>query len=109
MTLGPALLLLLGGYLVVTGQTTVGTVVSIVTILPGRLAGSSGSLGNLYVNGLQLIVRGLAGIVPGFRISSVGQQQVDDLQSTRCVRLYAGEWSPAKLVPSIGQCGIAIQ
>jgi ATP-binding cassette, subfamily B, bacterial len=50
MTLGPALLLLLGGYLVITGQTTVGTVVSVVTILAGRLAGSAGSLGNLYVN-----------------------------------------------------------
>jgi ATP-binding cassette subfamily B protein len=49
-TLGPALLLLLGGYLVVTGQTTVGTVISVVTILAGRLAGSAGSLGNLYVN-----------------------------------------------------------
>jgi ABC-type bacteriocin/lantibiotic exporter with double-glycine peptidase domain len=32
-TLGPALLLLFGGYLVVTGQTTVGTVVGVVTIL----------------------------------------------------------------------------
>src|SRR5216683_3134632 len=49
-TLGPALLLLLGGYLVVTGETTVGTVISVVTILAGRLAGSAGSLGNLYVN-----------------------------------------------------------
>ena len=49
-TLGPALLLLLGGYLVVTGQSTVGTVISVVTILAGRLAGSAGSLGNLYVN-----------------------------------------------------------
>jgi len=49
-TLGPALLLLLGGFLVVTGETTVGTVVSVVTILAGRLAGSAGSLGNLYVN-----------------------------------------------------------
>jgi ATP-binding cassette subfamily B protein len=49
-TLAPALLLLLGGYLVVTGQTTVGTVITVVTILAGRLAGSAGSLGNLYVN-----------------------------------------------------------
>jgi len=49
-TLGPALLLLLGGYLVVTGETTVGTAISVVTILAGRLAGSAGSLGNLYVN-----------------------------------------------------------
>jgi ATP-binding cassette subfamily B protein len=47
MTLGPALLLLFGGYLVVSGQTTVGTVVSVVTILAGRLAVSAGSLGNL--------------------------------------------------------------
>lgn len=50
MTLGPSLLLLLGGYLVLTGATTVGTVISVVTILAGRLAGSVGSIGNTYVN-----------------------------------------------------------
>lgn len=50
MVLGPALLLLLGGYLVLTGQTTVGTVVSVVTVLAGRLASSAGSLGSLNVN-----------------------------------------------------------
>ncbi|MDQ6876905.1 MAG: ABC transporter ATP-binding protein/permease [Candidatus Dormibacteraeota bacterium] len=49
-TLGPALLLLFGGYLVLTGRTTVGTVVSVVTILAGRLAGAAGSLGNTQVN-----------------------------------------------------------
>lgn len=49
-TLGPALLLLFGGYLVLTGQTTVGTVVSVVTILAGRLAGSAGNLANTHVN-----------------------------------------------------------
>lgn len=48
--LGPALLLFFGGYLVLTGRTTVGTVVSIVVVLAGRLAGSAGSLGNLQVN-----------------------------------------------------------
>jgi len=47
---GPALLLLLGGYLVLTGRTTVGTVVSVVTILGGRLAGSIGNLASLHVN-----------------------------------------------------------
>lgn len=50
MTLGPALLLLLGGYLVLHGQASLGTVVSVVTILAGRLAGAAGSLGSLYVN-----------------------------------------------------------
>jgi len=50
MTLGPALLLLLGGYLVLTGRTTVGTVISVVTILAGRLAGSAGRLGSTHVN-----------------------------------------------------------
>jgi ATP-binding cassette subfamily B protein len=50
MTLGPSLLLLLGGYLVLTGATTVGTVISVVTILAGRLAGSAGSLSSTYVN-----------------------------------------------------------
>jgi ATP-binding cassette subfamily B protein len=47
---GPALLLLLGGYLVLTGRSTVGTVVSVVTILGGRLAGSAGNLASLHVN-----------------------------------------------------------
>ncbi|MBJ7608857.1 MAG: ABC transporter ATP-binding protein [Candidatus Dormibacteraeota bacterium] len=50
MTLGPALLLLLGGYLVITGRTTVGTVVSVVTILASRLAGAAGSLGSTHVD-----------------------------------------------------------
>ena len=50
MVLGPALLLLLGGYLVLTGRTTLGTVVSLVVVLAGRLAGSAGSLGDLQVN-----------------------------------------------------------
>jgi ATP-binding cassette subfamily B protein len=50
MTLGPSLLLLLGASLVLSGATTLGTVVSVVTILAGRLAGSMGSLGNTYVN-----------------------------------------------------------
>jgi ATP-binding cassette subfamily B protein len=35
---------------VLTGATTVGTVISVVTILAGRLAGATGSLGNTYVN-----------------------------------------------------------
>jgi ATP-binding cassette subfamily B protein len=47
---GPALLLLVGGYLVLTGRTTVGTVVSVVTILGSRLAGSIGNLASLHVN-----------------------------------------------------------
>ncbi len=50
MAFGPALLLLLGGYLVLTGRTTVGTVVSVVTILGARLAGSIGNLAGLHVN-----------------------------------------------------------
>jgi len=50
LAFGPALLLLLGGYLVLTGRTTVGTVVSVVTILGARLAGAAGSLAGLHVN-----------------------------------------------------------
>ncbi len=50
MAFGPALLLLLGGYLVLTGRTTVGTVVSVVTILGSRLAGAIGSVASLHVN-----------------------------------------------------------
>ena len=48
--LAPALLLLFGGYLVLTGRATVGTVVGLVVVLASRLAGSAGSLGNLQVN-----------------------------------------------------------
>ena len=48
--LAPALLLFFGGYLVLTGRTTVGTVVGLVVVLASRLAGSAGSLGNLQVN-----------------------------------------------------------
>ena len=48
-TLGPALLLLFGGYLVLTGRTPVGTVVSVATMLAGRLAGSVGNA-NTHVN-----------------------------------------------------------
>lgn len=49
-TLAPALLLLLGGWLVVQGETTVGTVVSVTTILVGRLANATNQLGNMNVN-----------------------------------------------------------
>jgi ATP-binding cassette subfamily B protein len=41
---------LFGGYLVLTGRTTVGTVVSVVTILAGRLAASAGNIANAQVN-----------------------------------------------------------
>jgi ATP-binding cassette subfamily B protein len=47
---GPALLLLLGGYLVITGRSSVGTVIAVVTILGGRLAGAVGNLASLHVN-----------------------------------------------------------
>src|SRR5437879_4831758 len=49
-TLGPGLLLLFGGYLVLTERTTVGTVVSVVTILAGRMAASFGNLAYAHVN-----------------------------------------------------------
>jgi len=47
---GPAVLLLLGGYLVLTGRTTVGTVVSVITILGVRLAGAVATLAGIQVN-----------------------------------------------------------
>ena len=50
MTLGPALLLLFGGFLVLTGRSTIGTVISVVTILASRLAGALGTLGGVHVN-----------------------------------------------------------
>ncbi len=49
-TLAPAILLIFGGYLVLTGRTTVGTVVSVVTILLGRLGGSASNLASTRVN-----------------------------------------------------------
>src|ERR1700737_3285659 len=41
---------LIGGYLVVTGQESLGTVVTFATVLLGRLYGPVGSLANLQVN-----------------------------------------------------------
>jgi ATP-binding cassette, subfamily B, bacterial len=50
IVLGPALLMFLGGYLVITGRTSLGTVVSIVTILASRLAGTAGTLGSVQID-----------------------------------------------------------
>src|SRR5437773_4075917 len=47
---GPAVLWLFGGYLVVTGQEALGTVVTFATVLLGRLYGPVGSLANLQAN-----------------------------------------------------------
>jgi ATP-binding cassette subfamily B protein len=49
-TAGPAVLWLFGGYLVVTGQESLGTVVTFATVLLGRLYGPVGSLANMQVN-----------------------------------------------------------
>src|SRR6266508_1519405 len=49
-TAGPAVLWLYGGWLVFHGQATVGTVVTFIVVLAGRLGGSIGSLGSLNVN-----------------------------------------------------------
>jgi ATP-binding cassette, subfamily B, bacterial len=49
-TAGPAVLWLFGGYLVVTGQASLGTVVTFATVLLGRLYGPVGSLANMQVN-----------------------------------------------------------
>src|SRR2546425_3981003 len=49
-TAGPAVLWLFGGSLVVTGQESLGTVVTFATVLLGRLYGPVGSLANLQVN-----------------------------------------------------------
>src|SRR6202035_4135857 len=45
-----AVLWLFGGYLVVTGQESLGTVVTFATLLLGRLYGPVGSLANMQVN-----------------------------------------------------------
>src|SRR5579872_4595248 len=47
---GPALIMGLGGWLVLTGRTTVGTVFVFATILGGRLTGSLSSLATMHVN-----------------------------------------------------------
>ena len=49
-TAGPAVLWLFGGYLVVSGQESLGTVVTVATVLLGRLYGPVGSLANMQVN-----------------------------------------------------------
>lgn len=49
-TAGPAVLWLVGGYLVVSGQESLGTVVTFATVLLGRLYGPVGSLANMQVN-----------------------------------------------------------
>lgn len=47
---GPALLMLFGGYLVISGRTTVGTVFVFATVLGAQLAGSVTSLATMHVN-----------------------------------------------------------
>jgi ATP-binding cassette subfamily B protein len=49
-TAGPAVLWLYGGWLVFRGQATVGTVVTFIVVLAGRLGGAIGQLGSLHVN-----------------------------------------------------------
>jgi ATP-binding cassette subfamily B protein len=49
-TAGPALMILFGGWLVVTGRASVGTVFVFATVLGARLAGSVTSLAGMHVN-----------------------------------------------------------
>src|SRR5207248_1455818 len=49
-TAGPAVLWLFGGYLVVTGQESLGSVVTLASVLLTRLYGPVGSLANMQVN-----------------------------------------------------------
>jgi ATP-binding cassette subfamily B protein len=49
-TAGPAVLWLFGGYLVVSGQESLGTVVTFATVLLSRLYGPVGQLANMQVN-----------------------------------------------------------
>ena len=49
-TAGPALMILFGGWLVVTGRATVGTVFVFATVLGQRLAGAVTSLATMHVN-----------------------------------------------------------
>ena len=47
---GPAVLWLAGGYLVVTGSASLGTVVTFTTVILGRLYGPASSLASMHVN-----------------------------------------------------------
>ena len=47
---GPALIMAVGGYLVITGRTTIGTVFVFATVLGARLTGSVSSLATMHVN-----------------------------------------------------------
>jgi ATP-binding cassette subfamily B protein len=47
---GPALMMLAGGYLVITGRTTVGTVFVFATVLGARLSGALSALATMHVN-----------------------------------------------------------
>jgi ATP-binding cassette subfamily B protein len=47
---GPALIMAVGGYLVITGRTTVGTVFVFAAVLGSRLTGSLSSLATIHVN-----------------------------------------------------------
>ena len=49
-TAGPALMILFGGWLVVTGRATVGTVFVFATVLGQRLAGAVTTLASMHVN-----------------------------------------------------------
>src|SRR5262249_28712592 len=49
-TAGPALMILFGGWLVVTGHASVGTVFVFATVLGARLAGAVTSLAGMHVN-----------------------------------------------------------
>src|SRR5438105_6995355 len=49
-TAGPALMILFGGWLVVTGRSSVGTVFVFATVLGARLAGAVTSLTGMHVN-----------------------------------------------------------
>jgi ATP-binding cassette subfamily B protein len=49
-TAGPALMILFGGWLVVTGRASVGTVFVFATVLGQRLAGSATTLAGMHVN-----------------------------------------------------------
>jgi ABC-type multidrug transport system fused ATPase/permease subunit len=51
-TAGPALMILFGGWLVVTGRASVGTVFVFATVLGARLAGAVTSLAGMQVNNL---------------------------------------------------------
>jgi ATP-binding cassette, subfamily B, bacterial len=91
-TAGPALMILFGGWLVVTARATVGTVFVFATVLGARLAGAVTSLAGMHVN----ITGSLALFGRLFTYPGATRPAVDDVTV---------EIRPGQLVALVGPSG----